>query len=86
MKDGVAGAAMGLLLGGIGSVVSAYDAIQTSRDIASNVEQINASAQKLDPEFRPETRNPASQTVESATEYAAEVLSGFANQAQKCSR
>ena len=83
MKDGVAGAAMGLLLGGIGSVVSAYDAIQTSRDIASNVEQINASAQKLDPEFRPETRNPASQTVESATEYAAEVLSGFAEQAQK---
>lgn len=82
-KDGVAGAAMGLLLGGIGSVVSAYDAIQTSRDIASNVEQINASAQKLDPEFRPETRNPALQTVESATEYAAEVLSGFAEQAQK---
>lgn len=83
MKDGVAGAAMGLLLGGIGSVVSAYDAIQTSKDIASNVEQINASAQKIDPEFRPETRNPASQTVESATEYAAEVLSGFADQAQK---
>ena len=47
------------------------------------MEQINASAQKLDPEFRPETRNPVSQTVESATEYAAEVLSGFAEQAQK---
>lgn len=83
LEDGVAGAAMGMVLGSAGAVISTYSALQESHDVRSAVNALNASASTLDEDIRPAPRDPNQETFESANNYAEEVTRGLIQQEQR---
>lgn len=83
LEDGVAGAAMGMVLGSAGAVISTYSALQESHDVRDAVNALNASASVLDEDIRPAPRDPNQETFESANNYAEEVTRGLIRQEQR---
>ena len=83
LEDGVAGAAMGMVLGSAGAVISTYSALQESHDVRDAVNALNASASVLDEDIRPAPRDPNQETFESANNYAEEVTRGLIQQEQR---
>ena len=74
-RNGVDGAIVGMLMGGVGAIAGVYDTVRQTRDVNQGVQSLEAIADNLLPEnLRPEAPRGKKATIQSVEDYSGQIL------------